>query len=117
METSEIHEKEKNQRTRNRAWLAVYLVYLFIFTLIPFEFSFLHLKTQWALGFSEFVPSFFHLSVLDMINNILLFLPLGIMLNGLFHENAKKRPGSRLRKVVLSGVVLSLGLECVQLFL
>ena len=98
--------------------LIIYLIYLFTFTLVPFEFS---LDKSLALSrmfygdletFSTNISSF----VEDIIINILLFIPFGFLIYGLL-QVSEKRWIIKIVLTAISGFILSFIIEFCQLFL
>jgi glycopeptide antibiotics resistance protein len=100
------------QQSRRPFWLIVYLLYLFIFTLAPFEFSDYWLNQTFSIGLKMFIK----LEVLDAISNIILFIPFGFLFSKLVKYNHEE-----FTKViwipVISGAFLSGIIEVTQLFL
>ena len=101
---------------RIRTAMAVYLIYLLVLTLQPFVFSSFWLRERLSYGSSYFLEYIFYVKILDVLNNVLLFLPLGILLYLLFEHR-----GGRTRGRLFGGIVFSLflsgGIEVSQLFL
>ncbi|HDQ44804.1 MAG TPA: VanZ family protein [bacterium] len=94
------------------ALFAIYLAYVLILTLKPFDFS------------AHWIPLFLHnpagelfgVKVYDLINNVLLFMPLGFLL-GVHFGRSRERRASLLIRVTLTGALLSMGIETAQIFL
>jgi len=113
----EVHKGNYWQR---KIWvpgvLSIYLIYLFILTLAPFDFSLFYFRQFFSSSFPNRIAFIFHARFPDVVNNILLFLPLGMFLF-LFHRKRTKSAEPRLWVPILAGAILSMFIEGAQLFL
>ncbi len=98
------------------AMLAVYLVYLAVFTLSPFQFSFSWFRSLYIEHPERINETFLWLRAGDVIVNIFLFMPLGWLVyrRDLCRERS---PGSSILRPLLAGALVSLLVETAQLFL
>jgi glycopeptide antibiotics resistance protein len=96
---------------RWRIWLILYLCYLMILTLIPFDFSIDRFKQSGRPGLSAMAYEYTYFNPGDMTANILLFIPFGFLLR-------KIRPGGKKQglKILMTGGMLSFLIEFFQLF-
>jgi len=106
---------------RRKIWvpavLGIYLIYLFISTLAPFDFSLFYFKQFFSSNFTSRIAFIFHVKVPDVVNNILLFLPFGMLLFFLIRGDRTKRTKIRLWIPIFAGALLSMFIEGAQLFL
>ena len=93
-------------------WLIVYLCYLMILTLSPFDFSASRFGHSDHSSVSGMVYKYTYFNPGDMAGNILLFLPFGFLLR-------MGTPGRKksVLKAVMTGGMLSFFIEFLQLFL
>lgn len=98
--------------------LIVYLVYLFTFTLSPFEFSLYksHSLSRMYYGDLESLSTKISYFVEDIIINILLFTPFGFLFCSL-RKVSERRWIIKIIVTAFSGLVLSSIIEFCQLFL
>ncbi|MFH1943111.1 MAG: VanZ family protein [bacterium] len=87
-------------------------MYLAVLTLSPFEFSVFWLKELLSLSTSRFLCEVFYFDGADIIANILLFIPFGMILSFL-----SDRRRDRVWIPLVAGVVVSGTVEGLQLFL
>jgi glycopeptide antibiotics resistance protein len=101
----------KKGMNRWTIWLIVYVCYLMILTLSPFDFSLDHFKGSGHSGLLEIAYKYTYFNPGDMAGNILLFIPLGFLLR-------KIRSGGKMQgvKVLIAGGMLSFLIEFLQLF-
>ena len=105
-----------NQKQKTILFLIIYLIMVFILTQSPFAFSAFWLNHLLSFNKLEFLKYIFYISGHDIINNIILFLPLGIILHHLFLR--KTFTGiQRFWMSLLWGGALSICIEAGQLFL
>lgn len=86
--------------------LVVYIFYLGVVTLAPFQFMFVRRPNWWARSFI--------FSPFDLFANALLFLPLGIILHTLFQNGTFP---ARLRNTIFISAAISFSIETTQLFI
>jgi glycopeptide antibiotics resistance protein len=98
---------------RNHVWLAIYMIYLAVLTLSPFQFSLFRFRQSYPEDPIEFIKLFVYFRDYDMIMNGLLFLPLGILIYRLSCSKDKMT----LFGAFFTGAIVSLGIECIQFFL
>jgi glycopeptide antibiotics resistance protein len=98
-------------RNHWRVWLIVYLCYLMILTLSPFDFSIDQFKQSGRPGLTAMAYEYTYFNPGDMTANILLFVPFGFLLR-------KIRPGGKKQglKILVTGGMLSFLIEFLQLF-
>jgi glycopeptide antibiotics resistance protein len=118
MKHLELNLKPANRETTIVIILAVYLIYLFTFTLISFEFS---LDTSLSLSrmyYGDLETFFTNTSyfVWDIIINIPLFIPFGFLFFALLKVLEKKWT-TKIILTTFSGFILSFIIEFCQLFL
>ena len=97
-----------------RSWLLVIISTLIVLiaTLSPFNFSFVN-----NLSIQEIVVSFDNVSFFqDIVNNILLFIPLGFS-STVYLQKIKIKPIGRFFTLIISSAGLSLTVEILQMFL
>lgn len=94
----------------------VYLIYLSAMTLYPFQFSNLWLKQYLSLGLKEAILFLFNIGRLDIILNILLFIPFGLILFS-FLKELKISDQRRLWTIIFMALFLSGLIETLQLLL
>ncbi|MBN2416148.1 VanZ family protein [bacterium] len=105
-------------KSGNPFWaaLSVWLFYLVLLTLNPFRFSLEPFRHWLSLEAAERLSSLVRYQPYDLILNVLLFLPLG----GILNDRLRRRHGSRGRAVLAAlalGAAVSLSIEILQLFL
>ncbi|MBI3805553.1 MAG: VanZ family protein [Nitrospirae bacterium] len=101
-----MEQGQQKIRSMCAVGLIVYFIYLGAVTLAPFDFQEFSQMHPWERAIS--------LSASDVILNIILFLPLGGLLYGIFKEGSN---GRRLRAVLFIAAMTSLSIEIAQLFL
>ncbi|MBN2103084.1 VanZ family protein [bacterium] len=101
-------------KKRARIWLMVYLIYLAVFTLSPFEFSIRYFHERCLGGLGDLLLGFIYLDFSDMIANLILFIPFGFIYYYLSRHSLKT--GS-WKQCFFIGGLLSFGIEFTQLFL
>jgi len=97
--------------------LFVYFIDVLVITLSPFEFSVFWLRRLVFSDFLELLVFFFHTDILDIVSNILLFIPIGILLFFLLDQNKMGKERRRIWIPLCAGALLSLSIETAQLFL
>jgi len=112
-----LHDNNKNRLRKNKSiyFLIIYLFYLGSITLRPFEFSLLECKKYFSYSYSKKIALLFQLDVSDLLLNIILFIPFGILLFFLFKKIIQKRKIVFFIPVGL-GILLSAGIEIIQIF-
>ncbi|MBN1783171.1 VanZ family protein [bacterium] len=95
-------------------WMAVFLVYLAILTLSPFQFSVAHLRQSLKPGIVQQIYEWVYFKDYDLVTNLLLFMPFGFLLR--LDAQTHQKSWSWKRAVILGGLI-SLFIECAQLFL
>jgi glycopeptide antibiotics resistance protein len=95
----------------------MYLVYVLVLTWMPFEFSTFYLHRHFQTGIYNWRDIMFVFKLQDMLNNILLFTPLGLILRGLWLRSKSDRSWWSIAKIILSGLAFSALIEGVQFFL
>ncbi len=97
--------------------LSFYLLYLLILTLSPFEFSATWLRRLLAYDTERFLRYIFHFDILDVLGNVILFMPFGIFLFFIFRKDKPDAGKQRFWLLLAVGAVLSGSIETAQLFL
>lgn len=98
----------------SRSWFLIIISILIVLTatLSPFNFSFVN-----NLSIQEIVASFDNVSFFqDIVNNILLFIPLGFS-STVYLQKIKIKPINRFFTLIISSAGLSLTVEVLQMFL
>ena len=102
-------------KDRTQIWLIVYLIYLVILTLSPFQFSIIHLKEYNTQNIVKLLHDLIYLhDYSDIIANVFLFIPFGVIFYVL---KTKKSSFKSCILAVLIGGIISLIIEFAQLFL
>jgi glycopeptide antibiotics resistance protein len=95
----------------------VWFFYFIFSTLHPFDFSIDQVRFHLASGLGRFLHAILYGEFVDVLGNVILFLPLGIV--GFLA--ASSRPQRKIRRdfrIILGvGMVMSVGVESLQLFL
>ena len=110
-------DNDKNQAvmTKYVTPSILYVLFVFSMTLTPFEFS-----QEWLLRFTSDAPStmlgkLFYAEVKDVVQNILLFIPWGILV---YHLIPPERSRGRWWVIpVITGLCLSVPVEILQMFM
>jgi len=97
-------------------FLILYLIFLVIFTLSPFEFSMDHFRLFMHIEGSDRLRYLFVVKFYDVIANLFLFMPFGFWLR-FASTQLKPDRAVTLPHAVLAGFGLSLAVELAQLFL
>lgn len=105
------------RKVRVFALLFIYLIYLLVLTLNPFEFSLLGLRRLAAYDFVNLLFYLFHFDVFDFMFNILLFIPFGMLLYLLSSRREIEKDRRTLWIPICAGAILSGLIEVAQLFL
>ncbi len=114
-----VHDYSSESLSRRRLAIlfSVYLVFLLILTLSPFEFSIRWLKILMTDGVPLFPDTLIHFQSEDVFFNILLFLPFGGFLAFWYREKRLESHWKSLFIPILFGGLLSTSIEIAQLFL
>ena len=105
------------RKVRLFALLFVYLIYLLVLTLNPFEFSLFGLRKLAAYDFLNLLFYLIHFNVFDFMFNILLFIPFGMLLYLLSSSREVEKDRRTLWIPICAGAFLSGLIEVAQLFL
>ncbi|MBN2031598.1 VanZ family protein [bacterium] len=105
------------QKNRILVFSSVYVVYLLIVTLSPFEFSSSWLRKLIDSDISVILKSIFSLTIRDMMQNILLFVPLGLFLFRFLSVRQSRQIKTKFAIPMTWGLILSGAIEVTQLFL
>jgi len=97
--------------------LFVYLTVVAILTLKPFNFSYLYFRKAVGFGLSSIYVLNSEYYYVDIINNILLFIPFGIILHSIIRKRAHKSSFRPLLFVFMISFFVSGLIESAQLFL
>jgi len=97
--------------------LIFYLLYLLILTLSPFEFSATWLRRLLAYDTERFLRYIFHVDILDVLGNLVLFMPLGMLLFFLLPKGELDIGKKRFWLLLAVSAILSGSIETAQLFL
>ena len=97
--------------------LGIYLFYVGLLTLNPFHLSLQPLQHWLALTSAERLQSLFIVRADDFVLNLLLFIPLGLLLNGRLKTASQSTPVKRMLQGLFLGALLSTSIELLQLFL
>ncbi len=106
-----------SQKTRILVFSCIYLIYIFILTLSPFEFSLYWFRELIDSDLSFILKMIFSTTIRDTILNILLFFPLGLFLYRFLDANPKKQVKRKLAIPMVWGLIISGSIEVSQLFL
>ncbi|MBN2092021.1 VanZ family protein, partial [candidate division KSB1 bacterium] len=111
------HEYELWQKTAQKTAIlrGVYLVYILILTLKPFNFSPDYLYQHFKFEQGLFVALFSQLKIDDIILNILFFMPYGF-LTGLLARFNNQPKDKALKKIIFYSLIISALAEICQLF-
>ncbi|HHS12946.1 MAG TPA: VanZ family protein [bacterium] len=87
--------------------LSMYILFLVLMTMAPYNFS-----EEWLRLFldGEIRSQIVHFHVYDLLNNLILFIPMGLILKSL-------NPSFGWKRTILIGGMVSLTIETLQLFL
>jgi len=96
--------------------LSVYLLYLLVLTLNPYDFSIEHLKHLLSFDLKNFLEFIFHFNIWDFALNIIFFIPAGVLFSSIKAEKNKSEL-IRYQPIVFYGLLISLCIELIQLFL
>jgi len=99
-----------------RRILMVYVLYLFILTLNPYDFSSSYLIRLSEYDTLSLVKFLVHFNIWDVALNIILFVPFGILLC-LVRQEKQTRNAHSYFSMALSAFSMSLFIEIIQLFL
>jgi len=102
---------------RLRIGFSIYLFYLLLLTLAPYEFS----SGGFLRWIHESPRTFFndilHINLLDLIDNILLFLPFGFFMRLMNVRSKRPSPVEKWLRPAVFGAVLSACIELLQVFI
>ena len=116
-----VIESDSRDEWRRRALILVlmfvYLIYVLVITLNPFEFSNFRLSKMIPSGFMHFISLIFHFDIIDIVVNILLFIPFGALVFFLLRRGKVRKDRGSLWIPICAGALLSLVIEGTQLFL
>jgi len=96
--------------------LIIYFIYLIILTQSNFEYSVYWLKHLIDFGKRHFVNFLFYFEIHDVIGNILLFIPFGVLVFCIRHNDTRSEKDT-LWTPFLLGVMVSCVIEAGQFFL
>lgn len=94
--------------------LVVYIGYLLLLTLNPYDFSMSYFKHLMSFNTGNLIKFIFHLNLWDILLNILLFIPFGIFV---YEITKNKKSNNVYSAPVFYAFVLSFSIEIIQLFL
>ena len=109
--------QEGRSRIRYAILFLSYIIFLLVLTLSPFEFSPIWLERLLSYEPERFLKFIFHLRMMDVMVNILLFIPFGTLLSLLLHRSGNEKSLKRFRTPIIAGGLLSGFIELAQLFL
>jgi glycopeptide antibiotics resistance protein len=115
--TFRLKKLVQKENIRNPALMVIYMVYLFILTMHPYEFSGVLFKEVLNQDFGALLRFILYFDVFDILNNFLLFIPFGILLFFLITQLKREKQRFSLWIPVLSAAVISSSIESAQLFL
>ena len=103
--------------TRSHLLSVVYLLYLAMLTLHPFTFSMSHIDALASSNRAYVLSYFFYIGVMDVLQNVILFIPLGILIRTLAENRSVRKHRYTAFKAVITGILISFTIEFMQLFL
>ena len=113
----EVNRKEWRQRNRYNFAFLLYVIYILVLTLSPFEFSIAWLHKLFSYDLGRFLRYIFYPGVVDIVGNILMFIPFGILVTLRLMKTGKTASDLSYWRIAKDGLLLSVGIEISQLFL
>ena len=105
------------KRIRYHVLFLTYIIFLIVLTLSPFEFSSFWLEKLLSYDPERILRFVLHMRMMDIMGNIVLFIPFGYLLSLLLPRSKNEKILKRLRTPVIAGGLLSGLIEMAQLFL
>lgn len=113
----EVNRKEWRQRNRYCFALLLYVIYVLVLTLSPFEFSSTWLHKLFGYDLERFLRYIFYPGIVDIIGNILMFVPFGILITLRLMQTRRTASDLTYWRIARIGLLMSAGIEITQLFL